>query len=366
MNALVLGGTRFIGRQLVEELLSAGHRVTIFNRGQLDTFDDRVERLVGDRRSARDLQAALSGREFDAAYDFLSYEAADARLAVESMAGRVGRFIHISTCSVYWCTGDFPCPVPEEDFDRLRISPNDPAASNTTMRYNKRKAEETLLAAHREYGFPVTTIRMPIVGGEGDLSLRYAAYCGRVGDGGPLALPDGGYAPFRHVYVRDVAQAPCPPARFPAGHRAGLQSRLLRNPLGAVDIAAIAGLLGRRVTSVDIPTPVLRAMGLGTAFSRSPSRRRRCRPSTRRVAISAGRRRHMPCGWNEPFAGRWTRSARGRAAAGLHFPRARARGDRTLPGIDLQPARRGRDILGDPGMIRMAVRKRATFPSRAE
>ena len=37
MNALVLGGTRFIGRQLVEELLSAGHRVTIFNRGRSPT-----------------------------------------------------------------------------------------------------------------------------------------------------------------------------------------------------------------------------------------------------------------------------------------------------------------------------------------
>ena len=69
------------------------------------------------------------------------------------MASRVGRFIHISTCSVYWCTGDFLSGA-RGRLRSPRISPNDPAASNTTSRYNKRKAEETLLAAHRAPTFP--------------------------------------------------------------------------------------------------------------------------------------------------------------------------------------------------------------------
>src|SRR5262249_9037080 len=129
-----------------------------------------------------------------------------ARLAAETLAGRVGRFVHVSTCSVYWCTGDFPCPVPEEDFDRLGDFSERPTSIEYDYGYNKRKAEEALFEAHGQTGFPFTAVRLPIVGGEGDLSLRCASYCRRVGDGGPLALPDGGWAPLRQVYVGDVVR----------------------------------------------------------------------------------------------------------------------------------------------------------------
>src|SRR5262245_4251738 len=116
MKALVIGGTRFIGKRLVEALLARGHRVTIFNRGRtLHPFGNRVTKVVGDRKNAADLARAAHGGR-DAVFDFLSYDAEDARLALEAFAGRTEHFIQISTCSVYWCTGDFPCPVPEEDF----------------------------------------------------------------------------------------------------------------------------------------------------------------------------------------------------------------------------------------------------------
>src|SRR5678815_5195488 len=268
MNVLILGGTRFIGRRLVEELLSAGDRVTLYNRGRTpDPFGAGVERVIGERRSAADLSAGLARREFDAAYDLLSYESGDARLAIDALAGRAGHFIHVSTCSVYWCTGDFPCPVPEEEFDRLTDFAERPGSIEYDYGYNKRQAEQTLFAADQEHGFPVTAIRIPIVGGEGDVSLRYAAYCARVADGNPLALPDGGYAPFRHVYVGDVARtlASLPRLRGSIGQAYNLACAEILSVRSIV--AAIAGLIGRKVETVDIPTPVLRAMGLGTAFS---------------------------------------------------------------------------------------------------
>ncbi|HEY3176547.1 MAG TPA: NAD-dependent epimerase/dehydratase family protein [Candidatus Polarisedimenticolia bacterium] len=268
MRALVLGGTRFIGRRVVEELLEAGHRVTLYTRGRVrDAFEGRVERLIGERRSAADLTDRLSGRDFDAAYDFLSYEASDARLAIETLAGRVGHFIHISTCSVYWCTGDFPCPVAEGDFDRLSDFAERPGSIEYEYGYNKRKAEEALFAAHQERAFPVTTIRMPIIGGEDDPSLRYLSYVLRLSDGGPVALPDGGYAPFRHVYVADAARALA--ALAGRTHSIGQAYNLAGADILSVRgvVAAMADLLGRRAETVDIPTPILRAMGLGTSFS---------------------------------------------------------------------------------------------------
>lgn len=268
MNALVIGGTRFIGRRLVEELLAAGHQVTLYNRGRTpDGFGTRVRRLTGDRRSAADLSAAFARLEFDAAYDFLSYDASDARLAIQTLRGRVGRFVHISTCSVYWCTGDFPCPVPEEDFDRLGDFAERPGSIEYEYGYGKRKAEEALFAARQDGGFPVTTVRLPIVGGAADPSQRYASYFRRVADGGPVLLPDGGYAPFRHAGVSDVARALAALPR--AAHAEGQAYNLAGAEILSVRsiVTAIASLMGRGLDIVEIPTPVLRAMGLGTAFS---------------------------------------------------------------------------------------------------
>jgi 2'-hydroxyisoflavone reductase len=74
MHILVVGGTRFIGRHVVDQALAAGHRVTVFHRGRsgADLFhdDDRVELRIGDRNE--DLSALAEGR-WDATVDTCAY-----------------------------------------------------------------------------------------------------------------------------------------------------------------------------------------------------------------------------------------------------------------------------------------------------
>ena len=71
MDLLVLGGTRFLGRHLVEAALERGHRVTAFNRGKSNPgLFPGVEELVGDRGG--DL-SALEGRSWDAVIDTSGY-----------------------------------------------------------------------------------------------------------------------------------------------------------------------------------------------------------------------------------------------------------------------------------------------------
>ncbi len=190
-------------------------------------------------------------------YDFLAFDASDARLAVRALSGRAGRFVHISTCSVYWCTGDFPCPVPEEDFDRLSDFEERPSSIEYAYGYAKRKAEEALFTACRETGFPVTAIRMPIVAGEDDYTRRYASYCLRVSDGRPMILPDGGFAPFRHVYVGDVTRALAGLPSLPGV--VGQAYNLACDEILSVRmvVEGITGLLGRRPDLVEIPSAVL-------------------------------------------------------------------------------------------------------------
>ena len=62
MNVLILGGTQFIGRHIVETLLAAGHNVSILNRGRSrDEFLPRVERLRGDCDDACAALVSLTG-----------------------------------------------------------------------------------------------------------------------------------------------------------------------------------------------------------------------------------------------------------------------------------------------------------------
>ena len=70
MNILILGGTRFVGRHIVEAFLAAGHTVSILTRGQTtDELPPSVERLRGDRDAGAAGLAALANRSWNACVD---------------------------------------------------------------------------------------------------------------------------------------------------------------------------------------------------------------------------------------------------------------------------------------------------------
>lgn len=99
MELLILGGTRFLGRHLVEAALGRGHRVTLFNRGLSGPglFPD-VERLVGDRDG--DL-SALRGRRWAAAIDPCGYVPRLVRASASLLADAVDHYAFVSSISVY-------------------------------------------------------------------------------------------------------------------------------------------------------------------------------------------------------------------------------------------------------------------------
>ena len=101
MHILVIGGTRFFGRSAVEQLLAAGHRVTIFSRGNSrPPFWDDIEHIQGDRTDADGLRAHLSGRSFDGVIDNQCFNREEAESVIEALRGRVGRYVVASTVSV--------------------------------------------------------------------------------------------------------------------------------------------------------------------------------------------------------------------------------------------------------------------------
>src|SRR5206468_3936360 len=98
LRLLVLGGTRFVGRALVETALERGHELTLFNRGVTnpDLFPN-VAKIHGDR--THDL-SSLAGQEWDAVVDVAAYSPRVARLSVDALRASVERYAFVSRVSV--------------------------------------------------------------------------------------------------------------------------------------------------------------------------------------------------------------------------------------------------------------------------
>jgi 2'-hydroxyisoflavone reductase len=99
MRLLILGGTLFLGRHLVDAARAAGHEVTLFHRGRTGAglFPD-VERLLGDREG--DL-AALRHRRWDAVVDTCGFRPGIVRASAAVLADAVEHYVFISSISVY-------------------------------------------------------------------------------------------------------------------------------------------------------------------------------------------------------------------------------------------------------------------------
>jgi 2'-hydroxyisoflavone reductase len=100
MRLLVLGGSSFVGRAVVEDAIGRGWDVATFNRGRGAWSHPEAERLVGDRDDPATL-APLGARDWDVVLDTWSGAPRAARDAARLLAGRTAQYTYISSGSVY-------------------------------------------------------------------------------------------------------------------------------------------------------------------------------------------------------------------------------------------------------------------------
>ena len=198
MKLLILGGTAFLGRHIVEYARERGHEVTLFNRGQRnpDLFPE-VERLRGDRDGGL---GALDGRRWDAVIDTSGYFPRLVRDAAETLADKVDRYIFISTISVF---GDYSQLEMAEDGPLGTIA--DPTVEEVTGEtYGPLKA---LCEAAAEAALPGRTliIRPGLIVGPHDQSDRFTYWPTRVARGGEVLVPRSLDREIQIVDVRDLA-----------------------------------------------------------------------------------------------------------------------------------------------------------------
>ncbi|WP_261559895.1 NAD-dependent epimerase/dehydratase family protein [Frankia tisae] len=193
-SILILGGTRFVGRTLVEAALADGHQVTLFHRGQTNPgLFPTAETVLGDR--TRDL-SALAGRRFDLVVDVAGYDPPVVRRALDALRGRVGRYVYVSSLSVL---ADQSTPQ-NEDGDLLELD-DDTAPAKL---YGARKAacERLVLGA---FGAQALIVRPGMIVGPHDPTDRFAYWPRRFARGGRILLPGDPADLAQFIDVRDLA-----------------------------------------------------------------------------------------------------------------------------------------------------------------
>lgn len=195
---LVIGGTLFIGKLLVQELLRQHHQVYILHRKPRHGFGRRVQNLVADRNDVVNVRKALGATRFDVVFDnAYDWEHGTTGAQVEAVAqlfdGKIARYVFMSSVAAY---GD---GLNHHEGDAL--APDDhpnPYARNKAM------SERALFRMHQRTGFPIVTLRPPFVYGPGNPYYREAFFWDRIRAGRPIILPSEGHRLMQFVYVRDL------------------------------------------------------------------------------------------------------------------------------------------------------------------
>lgn len=191
-SILVIGGTRLFGKLLVEQLVRAGHDVTICSRGRAaDPFGGAVRRIRVDRRDEAAMHSAFgAGSGYDVVYDQMCYRAADAASAIRVFGGRVARYVMASTIEVYDGHYGRPAALREQDLDLEALDPTTPwTEAESDYGLGKRLAEQ---AFHRAADLRVVAVRIGhVLAGVDDFTGRLAWYVRRTLRGEPLRYSAG-------------------------------------------------------------------------------------------------------------------------------------------------------------------------------
>lgn len=199
MKILIIGGTVFLGRHIVEAALKAGHDITLFNRGQHNPeLFPEVEKLRGDRR--KDV-SVLKDRTWDAVIDTSGYFPKDVSALAEVLKGNVLQYVFISTVSVY---SDFDKPNDENSpLAQLPEGADETKITGETYGALKVLCENEVVKSFKNEAL---IIRPGLIVGSNDPTGRFTYWPRRVAQGGNVLAPGNPNAPVQFIDVRDLAE----------------------------------------------------------------------------------------------------------------------------------------------------------------
>lgn len=219
MRVLVLGGSWFLGRAVVEAALSVGAEVTTFRRGQSGGDADGVQLVRGDRSNPADLARLADAGPWDAVFDTTGYVPREALAVARALESAVDRYVFISTVSVYqgW-------PIePLTDESAVLEAPSDAGPDfgydgdpgPSTYGFGKAGCER---AISETFGASRTSVLRPgVILGPREYVGRLPWWLRRLERGGRVLAPGNPDRSIQPVDVRDVARFALHCATTPAG-----------------------------------------------------------------------------------------------------------------------------------------------------
>jgi 2'-hydroxyisoflavone reductase len=198
MRILMIGGTRFVGRHIVDAALAAGHDVTVFHRGQTGPeLFPQVERRTGDRNG--DLSELAEG-SWDATVDTCAYVPRHVHSLADALGDRAGRYLLISSVSAY-ATPEAPGYT--EDAELLEL--DDPTTEQVTGETYGGLKVLCERAAVERFGSGTVIVRPTYVVGPDDYTWRFPWWVQRLARGGEVLAPGPADAPAQVIDARDMA-----------------------------------------------------------------------------------------------------------------------------------------------------------------
>lgn len=198
MKILVIGGTVFLGRAIVDEALRRGHEVTVFNRGRSGPALAGVETVRGDREDEGALAALVEGRSWDQVVDTCGFEPLTVAKSVRALAGRAGAYAFVSSFHAY---ADWPALGVDESMPRHACAVD---ASPDDVPYNALKAGCERVV---EEGFPggALIVNPGIIVGPGENVGRLPWWLETIARGGRVLAPGSPHGSLQLVDARDIA-----------------------------------------------------------------------------------------------------------------------------------------------------------------
>lgn len=200
MNILIIGGTGFLGPQVVAAAMARRYSVTLFNRGKTNPgIFPELEKVIGDRKDPAALQQ-LAGRKFDAVVDTVGYFPKHVQMSAELLAPNVKQYVFVSTISVYADTSR-----PMDENTPVGTMPDPTIESRAPEHYGPLKAycEQ---AAEAAMPGRVTNIRPGLIVGPDDPTDRFTYWPARLDRGGEVLCPGPASGPMQYIDVRDLGE----------------------------------------------------------------------------------------------------------------------------------------------------------------
>ncbi len=201
-KVLIIGGSYFAGRSLVEFLLNQGEKeIFTFNRGNIPLNLKGVTEFHGDRTSCGSIREGLPPLNWDVVIDFCGYSAEDIESLFHGVSGAIRHYIFISTASVY----DHSAMPPLDETAVTIKSPQPELGDYAGYAFNKIKAEEYLRAICREKSIPWTILRPSILYGPFNYAPRETYFFDLMEKDAPIVIPEHHLALFNFIFVEDLS-----------------------------------------------------------------------------------------------------------------------------------------------------------------